>query len=344
MINEVRVPFLKCHGNGNDFVLIDEMQGTIIDEEQKEQFCQEVSNYEVVGCEGILFVSKTSEGLPMMRFFNPDGSESEMSGNGIRCVSRFSYDTYYKETNPLIVDTLTGKFITKNLMLKKYKDLHFVEVAMEHISLNTGVIGIKCQDDTFINKVINVPGYGEIKATAISMGNPHLVIYIDDLTSVDLIGMGHAIENHDIFRNRINVNFVQKVHNNKLIVQTHERGAGFTLSCGSGMTASAVVHSFLCDSYNDEEIEIHTAGGVVWVTLNAEDNSNIKAKLLGSVVNVYEAEIIVTYNNGNIKISNNYAKGVMYLEEITAYGNFRKCSDFNFSILENSQLSSVVVT
>ena len=184
-----------------------------------------------VGADGILINEPSSVAYAQMRMLNPDGSESEMCGNGVRCFGRYLWDRIPGIPESLEVETGNGV-----LTLKRQSN-GWIRVDMGPARLTRGEIGMAgSSDETFIEQTIG----GNFRGTAVSMGNPHLVIFVDNLDLVDLEDIGPALERHPLFPNRTNVHFVQVIDANHLRGKTWERGAGATLACGTGACSIAV--------------------------------------------------------------------------------------------------------
>lgn len=222
------------HGIGNDFVLLDAIRENLGETDFPELAVRMCERRRGIGADGILVAEKASEGRFRMRMWNPDGSESEMCGNGIRCFARYLVDLGHSPERQLQVETGAG------LLRPVVLDDDRVRVDMGPPHLRRQDIPMEGPADaTFIDQPITVNAM-TFAATAVSMGNPHLVIFVDDVSAVPLEEWGPALENHPQFPNRTNVHFVQVRSAKHLIQRTWERGAGATLACGTGACATAV--------------------------------------------------------------------------------------------------------
>lgn len=241
------------HGIGNDFVLVDtirdgSLQGDISNISQK--LCDRRFG---IGGDGLILVEKTDDIL-QMRMFNPDGSESEMCGNGLRTFARLCRDRGYGGDS-FPVKTGAG------ILTASFPNPTTVTINMGPAILAPSEIGLSSPGgDTFINQDI---GNGRT-GTAISMGNPHLVILVDDASAIDLEVDGPKLEKHPLFPQRTNVHFVQIVSNNEIIQRTWERGAGITLACGTGACASAVA-AFL-NGKTGRNVKVNLPGGSLQIS------------------------------------------------------------------------------
>jgi diaminopimelate epimerase len=236
------------HGIGNDFVLID----TIRDGELAGDIglaSQKVCNRDFgVGADGLILVEKAGDKLSM-RMFNPDGSESEMCGNGIRTFARLCQDRGYGKDH---FDVQTGAGVLK----VDVKSDETSAINMGTAILPPNEIGMAgTSGDSFINQPVSKRYFG----TAVSMGNPHLVIFVDDVSKIDLEYDGSSLERIPFFPNRTNVHFAQVISDFEITQRTWERGAGATLACGTGACAGAVA-AFL-NGKTGRDVKVNLPGG-----------------------------------------------------------------------------------
>ncbi|MBE8538556.1 diaminopimelate epimerase [Geoglobus acetivorans] len=248
----MKVRFTKMHGNGNDFILIDEFSGIVVEEEKKSEFVNAVCNrYFGVGADGALFVQKSEVADARFRYFNADGSEAEMCGNGIRCFSRYVVEEGYAES-PLRVETLAGIL---ELEVSQDKDSWWVRVDMGEPKF--GRDEIPAEEDVW-GKVFEVEDR-KFEVYAVNTGVPHAVIFVDDL-DFDIIPYARRIRYHELFPEGINVNFAEVIDGSRIRIRTYERGVeDETLSCGTGSCAVAVVANRL--GIAEKSVEIITKGG-----------------------------------------------------------------------------------
>lgn len=241
------------HGIGNDFVLIDTIRDGEFTGDLNEVAKVLCDRRIGIGGDGLIIVDRQEQTL-RMRMFNPDGSESEMCGNGLRVYARLCVDRGYAlGTFPVI----TGA----GLLQATVDESHFVTLDMGIAHLNPTDIGMtNTSSETFINQSIG----GGLLGTAISMGNPHLVLFVPDASKVDLAKDGPLLETHPYFPNRTNVHFVQVISETEIIQKTWERGAGITLACGTGACACAVA-SFL-NGKTQRNVKVHLPGGDLDIT------------------------------------------------------------------------------
>lgn len=241
----MKLEFTKMQAAGNDFILIDDREQRIGDE-KKERIARFLCTRRFsVGADGVLFLCKpSSTSTPThsydlrMRVFNADGSEAEMCGNGIRCFARYAYEKGLVRNRRIRVETSAGLIVPE----VEDPDEKGVGVGEEVVSIRVFMgkpVFERIDELFFVNEQI-----GEVRLTALSLGNPHAVILVDSIDELDVDTIGKSIESHPAFPDRTNVDFVMTPllrkdnKGNELSVRTYERGVGETLSCGTGSTAS----------------------------------------------------------------------------------------------------------
>ncbi|MBU4607853.1 MAG: diaminopimelate epimerase [Euryarchaeota archaeon] len=250
--------FSKMQGLGNDYIIIDESQSECIEEDKKGEVTAEICRRGFsVGADGVIFVSPPQgEGDIRFRIFNADGSEAEMCGNGIRCFSKFVYDNSIFRQDVIKVETLAG-IKTVELDIEKGQAVS-MKVDMGLATFKTDQIPMDVVEDEFIDLFLKVEGK-PMQMTALSVGNPHAVIFVDDAGQVNLDKWGPAIENHPSFPQRTNVHFVEIISSREIIMITWERGAGPTLACGTGATSCVIAGNKL--EKLEENVLVHLPGG-----------------------------------------------------------------------------------
>ncbi len=216
--------FIKMNALGNDFILIDSRSEPLEGINLSEFAVKICDRHYGIGADGLLIASPSASADVKMRIFNSDGSEAEMCGNGIRCFAKYIYETLGKKKDMISVETLAGIILPSILEYKGKTAAVEVDMGMPR--------DIKNED-------LKVDGR-KFSVTLVSMGNPHCVIFVDDLSKVQIDDIGPKIETNKMFPNRTNVEFVQVVGRKEAIVKVWERGAGETLACGTGACASAV--------------------------------------------------------------------------------------------------------
>ncbi len=223
--------FEKWQGCGNDFILIDRVTNEI-DEPDKIKFM--CDRHFGIGADGVIYVQSSVKAATRMRIFNADGSEAEMCGNGLRCFAKYllSGDKFFSD-DELTVETGAGILSVTMKRSRITVDMGEPIFAADQIPVD----GFGAQK--LIGEPIEVGGV-KYKMTCVSMGNPHCVIFVDDIAKIDLEKIGRQFETHKIFPNKTNTEFVQVVGENKLRMRVWERGSGITLACGTGACATAI--------------------------------------------------------------------------------------------------------
>lgn len=266
--------FTKMHGIGNDFVMVDVLRDGLPSGDLHELSRQVNDRRFGIGGDGLILVERGTESPFRMRMFNPDGSESEMCGNGARCFAVLLRDHGHSSEHQIAVDTGAGRLALELL------DNGRVRVDMGPARLERGAIPMAGPaGETFIDQEID--GY---RGTAVSMGNPHLVIFVDDVAEVDLRAEGPKLEHHAAFPNRTNVHFVEVLGPGRLLQRTWERGAGATLACGTGACAVGVASFLTGRSGRDNEVSL--PGG----TLRIEYGEDGRVLMTGPAETVFEGD------------------------------------------------------
>ncbi|MEI0748251.1 diaminopimelate epimerase [Brachyspira pulli] len=248
--------FTKMHGIGNDYIYVDcfKEQFTVDD---AVTYAPILSNrHYSIGADGIILIMPSNIADVQMRMFNYDGSESEMCGNGIRCVAKYAYDNNISRNNPMKIKTLRG--ILEAKLFIKNDEVDSVEINMDSPILEGLKIPTTINKERIIDEPINIDGK-TYYFTCVSMGNPHCVIFVDSIDDIDISKIGSYIENNSIFPNRTNVEFVEIINKGEVKQRTWERGSGETLACGTG--ASAVCVAGFISGRTDNVILNHLLGG-----------------------------------------------------------------------------------
>jgi diaminopimelate epimerase len=275
--------FHKMHGLGNDYVVIDESVEEIIPEEKKGEISAELCTRGFsVGADGVIFVAKSTKSDIRFRIFNSDGSEAEMCGNGIRCFGKYVYENDVLKQKQMSVETLGG---TKELTLHvENGTVKSIRVDMGTATFKTHEVPMASDKEEFIDQELLVEGE-PLKLTAVNVGNPHAIVFTDDLEDVALDHMGPLLENHDAFPERTNVHFVGVLSPQEVEMLTWERGAGFTMACGTGATGT-VISGYKLGLLN-KEVLVHLPGGDLQITVYEKDG-NLGAFMEGDAVSVFE--------------------------------------------------------
>lgn len=253
--------FTKMHGIGNDYIYVDCFKENFTVEDAK-KYAPILSNrHYSIGADGIILIMPSNIADVRMRMFNYDGSESEMCGNGIRCVAKYTYDRGISKNNPMKIETLRG--VLESKLFIKNDEVDSVEINMNSPILEGLKIPTTIDKDKLIDEPIKINGK-MYNFTAVSMGNPHAVIFLDDIDSIDISVIGKYIENNNIFPNKVNVEFVQIINKWEVKQRTWERGSGETLACGTG--ASAVCVAGYISGRTENTILNHLLGGDLVLT------------------------------------------------------------------------------
>ena len=248
--------FTKMHGCGNDYILVDCFREG--ESEDWPRLAREISDRHFgVGSDGLILVMPSDVADFRMRMFNSDGSEGEMCGNGMRCFAKYVYERGMARTRGFTVETLAG------LIRPEVLPDGTVRVNMGRPSLKRGdvpVTGDPGEDAVGIEIDVR---QRPMRATCVSMGNPHCVIVVDDLDAIDLALDGRAVETHPIFPRKANVEFVKVLARDHLRMRVWERGSGITMACGTGACASAVACSV--NGLAERKVTVDLDGGTVEV-------------------------------------------------------------------------------
>ena len=248
--------FTKMHGTGNDFLVIDARAFQRVDWARLAvALCD---RHFGVGGDGIILVLDSQSADYRMRMFNPDGSEAEMCGNGIRCFGRYLYERGLTEKTRLSVETGAGVLELK--LLVESQRVVSVTVSMGEPRLAADAIPVTLQGERVVDFPLEV-AERSLKLTLVSMGNPHAVAFVDDVQSFPLTEIGPLVERHPLFPRRTNFEIVRVVSEDELEVRVWERGAGTTLACGTGACASVVAAKL--KGLVDDVVHVNLPGGAL---------------------------------------------------------------------------------
>lgn len=278
--------FTKMQGLGNDYVYVNCFKEKI---DNPPKVAKIVSDRHFgIGSDGLIMINPSKVADFEMEMYNADGSRGEMCGNGIRCVAKYVYDYGLTDKTHISVETLGGiKYL--DLTVKDGK-VALVRVDMGEPELSPEKIpiimkGYSDETDRVLNAQIKVDGK-EYHMTGVSMGNPHDVVYIDDVQGLDIEKIGPKFENHERFPQRINTEFARVIDRKTVEMRVWERGSGETLACGTGACAVAVAS--ILNGYTEREVEIRLLGGNLQIEWNEEDNH---VYMTGPATVVFDGEI-----------------------------------------------------
>ena len=255
--------FTKMQGLGNDYVYVNCFKETI---ENPPEMAKKVSNRNFgIGSDGLIMINPSDVADFEMEMYNADGSRSEMCGTGIRCVGKYVYDYGLTEKEHIAVETLAGiKYLDLTVEDGKVK---LVKVDMGSPELVPENIPIVADGNRVIDEPINVNGT-EYRMTGVSMGNPHAVVYVEDVKGLDIETIGPAFENHERFPNRVNTEFVKVLDRNTVEMRVWERGSGETMACGTGACAVAV--ACILNGFTEDKVTVKLLGGDLQIEWDKE--------------------------------------------------------------------------
>ena len=260
------IRFEKYHGAGNDFIIVNEKELIEKGIPDYSELAQSVCNRRYgIGADGLIILKYVAN-MPFMFFFNSDGSQAPMCGNGIRCFAHYLKNNKVELKNEFIVKTVPG-----DLMIQTFTEENSEELLVK-VNMGKPIFNIKklinTEKEQFLKEKININGK-EIEISYIFMGTDHSVIFVNDFQDYDIDELGSKIENYlELFPKKVNVNFVKVNDKNNMEVITWERGAGRTLACGTGVTASAVLARIF--GYVDENVKVKVPGGRLIIDYKGE--------------------------------------------------------------------------
>jgi len=272
-------------GCGNDYVYINGFTEKI-SQEKKPEIVRKISDRHFgIGSDGAIFINPAMTADFEMEMYNADGTRSEMCGNGIRCVGKYVYDHFMTEQTEITVVS-AGKVKYLSLSLENGL-VSRVRVNMGAPILDAPLIPVINETSPVVDEPIIVEDK-EYKMTCVSMGNPHAVVFVDDVEHLDINAVGPYFENHKRFPNRVNTEFVQVIDKNHISMRVYERGTGETLACGTGCCASVV--ACILNGKTDTDVFVSVLGGEIEVEWNREENQTY---MTGPAETVFEGEIDV---------------------------------------------------
>lgn len=277
--------FTKMQAYGNDYVYIDAINQKLDNLNELAKFITD--RHFAVGSDGMVLICPSEVADFRMRIFNPDGTEAEMCGNAIRSVGKYVYDHHLTDKTTLKIETLGG---IKTLELEVTNGV--VSNIRANISkpiFDSKLIPVNTTKDKFIMEDVNILDK-TFKLSSLSWGNPHTVLFVDDVTNFDVAKYGPAIENNkDVFPNRTNVTFAEVVNKNYIKIREWERGTGETIGCGTGCSTAVVIASML--GLAERKCQVEQIGGI----LEIEYAENGELFMKGPSNFVFESEIDVSH-------------------------------------------------
>lgn len=273
--------FTKMHGIGNDYVYVNCLEETVDCPKEVAKFVSD--RHFGIGSDGLILIKPSKNADFEMEMYNADGSRGNMCGNGIRCVAKYVYEHGLTEKTQIRIDTLSG---VKDLDLSvENGKVVRVRVNMGKPEFTAKNIPVVSENEQVVRQQIQVAG-NTYEMTCVSMGNPHCVVYLADLDSLDMEKTGPAFECHPCFPDRINTEFVQIIDRGTLKMRVWERGSGETLACGTG--ACAVAAASIKNGLTDDTVTVCLLGGELQIEW---DQASGDIYMTGPAEEVFEGDI-----------------------------------------------------
>ncbi len=278
----MKLKFTKMHGCGNDYIYFNCFEQEVADPEALSIRLSD--RHFGIGGDGIVLICPSEVADAKMRMFNADGSEGKMCGNATRCIGKYMYEHGLISKPEMTLETLSGIKILK--MTEEDGKITSVRVDMGKAILKPSEIPTKYTGDTAVSVPLTVDGT-DYAVTCVSMGNPHCIVFVDqDVNTLDLPKIGPSFENHEMFPERINTEFIRVIDDHTLQMRVWERGSGETLACGTGACAAAVASVLNRYCPKGEDITIHLIGGELKIRYTDE-----AVYLTGPATTVFEGSI-----------------------------------------------------
>ena len=251
--------FTKMHGLGNNYIYVNQMKEQLPEEQLSEIAIRVSSVYTGIGSDGMILICPSDVAPVKMRIFNNDGSEGQNCGNGLRCVAKYVYEHQIVTDTTFQIETLSGLVEATVHVQDGHVQLVTVDMGKPRFEKEAmPMLGEPAS--TTINEPLDF-GTTTLNGTAVSMGNPHIVFYLEDIEQAPLDSVGPIIEKHDMFPEGVNVEFVERVSETELHFRVWERGSGITQACGTGACAAAVSTIVNGHAKKETDMTVHLAGG-----------------------------------------------------------------------------------
>lgn len=257
--------FTKMHGIGNDYIYVNCFEETVNDPEKVSVILSD--RHKGIGSDGLVLIMPSDKADFRMRIFNADGSEAMMCGNATRCIGKYVYDNGLTDKTDVTLETNSGI---------KYLKLFVSDGKVESVTVDMGKailvpheIPVNSELERFIGQPLEIDGK-EWRVTCVSMGNPHAVVFTEGIDDMELEKLGPKFENHSLFPNRINTEFIEVIDSRTLRMRVWERGSGETFACGTGTCAAVVAACLNGICRQDEEILVHLRGGDLRITYRSD--------------------------------------------------------------------------
>lgn len=278
----MKFSFSKWHGLGNDFVIVNGLEEKI--DNYHDMAIEVCDRHFGIGADGLVVILPSAIADFQMRIFNSDGSEAEMCGNVTRCIARYVYEHNLTDKKKITLETKAG--IIKPELIFIDGQLSTVRVDMGEPRLTRAEIPmLGNENEQVINEVLLVGG-DEYQITCASMGNPHCIVFVEDITTIDLSLIGPKIETHSAFPKKTNVEFVQVLNKQRLRMRVWERGAGVTMACGTGTCATLV--AAVLNNKTDRQATVEVDGGELFI----EWGSNNHIYMSGPAIEVFRGKYL----------------------------------------------------
>lgn len=272
------ISFTKMHGIGNDYIYINCMESV---PDRLPELAEEMSDRHFgVGGDGIVLICPSDKADFRMRMFNNDGSEARMCGNASRCIAKYVHDHKLTDKTCISLETLSGIKVL-SLNMSPSGEVESVTVDMGEPELNAGLVPVRSTTEKMVEEPV-ATSCGEVRVTAVSMGNPHGVVFVDRIEDVPFETLGPELEKHSMWPDRANIEFLQIISPSEARMRVWERGTGETLSCGTGACASAVAAALT--GRCGREVTIHLRGGDLHIRW--ADNGHVM--MTGGATEVFE--------------------------------------------------------
>ncbi len=258
----MEIPYTKMHGLGNSYIFLN-LFSFSVEESILVDLARKVSDVNTgIGSDGLILIHPTAAADVGMRIFNKDGSEGKNCGNGLRCVAKYAFENNLVNKTQFVIETRAGN-VTAEVFLDG-DTVEEVTVDMGKPILNRQAIPMLGNDDTVISEVFEVNQH-LLELTAVSMGNPHAVFFVEDINDAPLYDLGPLITNDDRFPEGVNVEFIEMISETEMHFRVWERGSGVTQACGTGACAAAVASILNGYAQKDTEVCVHLSGGDLFI-------------------------------------------------------------------------------
>lgn len=288
MDNSKAIHFTKMHGIGNDYVYIDAISAPLpVAEEELPELARRMSRRHTgIGADGLIILRPSAVADVRMQMFNADGSEGRMCGNGARCVGKYASDHGLVSKSSITLDTLAG---IKTLILHKGPDGRVAEVTVDMgvPDIEASRVPVLTPESQLIDSPVATTADGELRITAVSMGNPHGVVFVDDIAALHFDVTGPELECHPMWPDRANIEFATVTAPGRIKVRVWERGSGETMACGTGACAVAVAAALLDKA--PRRVTVSLRGGDL--TVEWGDDSHVYMR--GPATEVYSGKYLI---------------------------------------------------